>query len=42
MYDKAVDACIPASKSVPDWFAMKKKTKNLDEAILFNDNIVFF
>lgn len=39
MYDKTVDAYLPAVKFVPDWFATNKLLKKLD-AIFSNDYIV--
>ena len=39
MCDKAVDACLPAQKSVPDWRVVKKMFENLDNVVFFNDDI---
>ena len=39
MYDKTVDAYLPAVKFVPDWFATNKFLKKLD-AIFSNGYIV--
>ena len=41
MCDKAVDACLPALKFIPDWFFINKMLEKLDDIIFFNDNIVF-
>ena len=42
MYDKAVDACLPALKFVPGWFVTNKMLVKLDDAVFSNDDIAFF
>ena len=41
MCDKAVDACLPQLKFVPDWIVTKKILKDLDNNVSFSDDIVF-
>ena len=36
MYDKAVDAFLPTSKFVPDWFVTSKMIKKLDHELFSN------
>ena len=43
MCNKDVDLCLSALKLVSDWLVMKKKMiKKLTDAVLSNDDIVFF
>ena len=39
--DEAVDACLSLLKFVPDWFVTSMMLKDLDNAVFFNDDIVF-
>ena len=41
MCDRVVDTCLLALKFVCDWFVMNKKIEKLDNAVFFNDGIVF-
>ena len=42
MCDKAADAFLLTLTFVRDWFVTKKMIKNLDDAVLANNDIVFF
>ena len=41
MCKEAVDACLPLLKFIHDRFVKKKVLKDLDNAIFFNDTLVF-
>ena len=41
MSKEAVNTCLSLLKFLPDWFVMNKILKDLDDAVFFNDNIVF-
>ena len=42
MCNKAVDYFLPALKFVPDWFGASKMIKTFLNALLADDNILFF
>ena len=39
--DKAVNACLPALRCVPNWFVTNKMLEKLDNTIFCNDDIIF-
>ena len=39
MSEKAVDACLPGLKFIPVWFVAPKMLEDLDNAVLFNNDI---
>ena len=41
MYDKAVDAFLPASEFVPGWIVINKMAEKLDNPVISNDDIFF-
>ena len=42
MCDKAVDDCLAALKSVPDWFVTNKVIRILFTALYVDENILYF
>ena len=42
MCDEAVDDCLAALQFIPDWFVTSKMLKRFHDAIVTNDNLLFF
>ena len=40
--DEAADDCLGALKLFPDWFVTSKMLENVHDALLANDDILFF
>ena len=42
MCDEAVDDCLAPLKLIPDWFVTSKTLEKFHDALLANDDILFF